>query len=187
MARTRQQKYPGWMPEAQRIQKARFNHHSPHEPVLRRRRGRAATWLQEVEFYAYSKQILPGTILERLLAKRLDELGYSWAFQFDVDLPQLAKARLDFAVFGTGIGKRAFMGIEPEGELWHLDVEKDMVRTLQLRQLGIVVVHLWEADMLASRERFDVVVRDALRGVEYPRPPRSTQRRPDFSSPSAMG
>lgn len=179
MSRARQ---PGGIYDVQRIRRTRvrFNHHATHEPVLRRKRGAARSWMQEIQFYAYAKNTIPGTILERMLAKRLDELGYDWVFQFVIDLPQLATARIDFAVFGTGLGRKPYMALEPEGELWHLDDERDAQRRHQLRQLGVVQVQLWEQDMLQSRARFEKVVDDALKGIEAPKPPRSTRRRPDF-------
>lgn len=170
-------KYP-----IQRLGKARINHRGRLEPVLRRRTSSVPSWTQELERYAFPKTIVNGTILERLLAKRLHELGYSYYFQYVVDLPQLATARLDFAVWGTGIGgARGILGIEPEGELWHIDIEHDLERKLQLEAAGIQVVQLWEADMLASKERMYKVIDDALRGIEAPRPPRTARARPNFS------
>lgn len=157
------------------IERVRLSRGEALKARVRRRVSASRSWLDELEFYALPKNTINGTILERLFARFLRDKKLRWRFQHVVDLPQLATARVDFAVFGVGF--RPFLVVEPEGAVFHEDEQKDDLRTLQLQALGITAVQVWEGDILQSKERMLKVFEAALLGIEYPKPPKDRAAR----------
>ena len=108
-------------------------------------------------------------MLERIVVKQVDIRGYRWYFQWEVDLPQLSFARIDVAVWGTGISSP--LAIEPQGSFWHdRNDESDFIREAQLLSAGIKLVQIWEQDLLGTVERMNFAIEEALQGRELPQP-----------------
>ncbi len=171
MARKRSafsQKTGGQVFKPRTFEKLRIDHDAKLTPRLRRKLSAGPNLRFELEKRAFPENVVNGTILERIVAKQVNDRGYSFQFQYDVNLGGLNSARLDIAVFGTGISEP--LGIEPHGAIWHTDREADRQRDLALRMRGITVVYLWEDDLVGTEDRMNKVIDDALRGVGRPGP-----------------
>lgn len=141
-------------------------------PTRKRRTSNESTWSKEVELYAIPKGILRGdaTILDRMMVRWMDDNKITYSFQNPVSLPT-GSVRVDFAIYN--IGFIPFMGLEADGAIFHQDYDADRERDLLLYAEGITNVHIFEADMLESFERFDYVMKRALTGDQLPRPPQT--------------
>jgi very-short-patch-repair endonuclease len=140
-------------------------------PTFGRRLSKAPSWAEELQEYAIPQGALRGdaTILDRMIARRLNDLDVSYTFQYPMNLAGLREVRVDFACWNTGFNP--FLGIEGDGYIWHMDVEADEERDALLYAEGVTNVHLHEADMMHSKERFLYVMDQALLGIQQPRPP----------------
>jgi hypothetical protein len=156
----------------------------PPAESFRRRTGAASRI--DVEQRAYPTSVINGSLLERIAVKWLDQNDYKWYFQYDIDLPQLSKARIDIAVWDTGVAQ--ILAIEPQGGPWHNpNDESDLIRRAQLLQVGVKVVQLWEQDLIGSEERFQLAMEQAVRGIELPMPTEFGVRSAEFIWGDAMG
>ena len=130
--------------------------------------------------------MINGTLLERIAVRWLDLNDFKWYFQYTVDLPQLSTARIDIAVWDTGVAR--ILAIEPQGGPWHNpNDESDLIRRAQLASVGVRLVYLWEQDLLGSEERFEFAMRQAVRGIELPMPMEFGIRSAEFIWGDAMG
>jgi hypothetical protein len=130
--------------------------------------------------------VINGTLLERIAVKWLDQNDFKWYFQYDIDLPQLSTARIDIAVWNTGVDK--ILAIEPMGGPWHNpNDESDLIRRAQLRQVGVRLVQVWEQDLLGPEERFELAMSQAVRGIELPMPMEFGIRSAEFIWGDSLG
>ena len=141
------------------------------KPAFGRRTSALPSWTKELQEYALPQGVLRGdaTILDRMIARRLNDLDVSYTFQYPMNLAGLQEARVDFAVWNMGY--HPFLGVEGDGFIWHMDYKADEERDALLYAEGVTNVHLHEADMMHSKERFFYVLNQALQGVQQPRPP----------------
>lgn len=150
------------------FERLRIDHSAKLTPRLRRRVSAGRNLRFELEARAFPENIVNGTLLERIVAKQVHDRGFRFSFQEVLTTGLLTEVRLDVAVYGTGISEP--LDIEANGLVWHTDTVSDELRRMQLRMMGVVVIDVWENDLVGPEEVMHRVIDDALRGISRPRP-----------------
>jgi hypothetical protein len=161
----------GQVAKPRSFERLRIDHSAKLTPRLRRRLSAAPSAMFALEARAFPDNMVNGSILERIVAKQVSDRGYRFTFQEVVTLGTGTIAKLDVAVYGTGIGQSGKpIDIEAQGLVWHTDRENDYLRRMQLKLAGIEVFNVWEPDLVGPEDVMHEVIDDVLRGIERPAP-----------------